>query len=288
MILCHIWGWKVTTLPLADQVLLTLMKLRLGSKDLDLAERFNISRTTVRNVFFTFITALHERLCQGIMFTLGLPSQQKCNGSLPESSSSFVAARAVIDATEMTQHIPSNLNEQNECYSNYKSRHTVKAVTAVAQNAAIVYTTSLYPGSTSDNAIVEHSNLMSQFSAGDLILADKGFTIFDKLPQGVSLNIPPFLKGKTHFTKQEADLCFKIGKARIHVERANERIKNFDILNHIQANLRPFSTKIFQVCCSLENMQAPLLKEIADKYHWSFVNSLRGLYTYQNSKYKTN
>ena len=156
------------------------------------------------------------------MFTLGLPSQQKCKGSLPESFSSFVAARAVIDATEMTQDIPSNLNERNECYSNYKSRHTVKA--------AIVYTTSLYPGSTSDNAIVEHSNLMSQFSAGDLILADKGFTIFDKLPQGVSLNIPPFLKGKTHFTKQEADLCFKIGKARIHVERANERIKNFDII----------------------------------------------------------
>ena len=155
---------------------------------------------------------------------------------------------------------------KNACYSNYKSRHTVKAVTAVAPNGALVFTSALYPGSTSDNTIVEKSHLLAHFVAGDLILADKGFTIFEKLPAGVSLNIPPFLRGKSHFTKQEAELCFKIAKARIHVERANERIKNFTILNHIPAHLRSFSTVIFQVCCALVNMQAPLIKEIADKY----------------------
>lgn len=48
-----------------------------------------------------------------------------------------------------------------------------------------------------DKAVVEKCGVMSRFIAGDLILADKGFLIRDKVPDGVSVNIPPFLsKGK--------------------------------------------------------------------------------------------
>jgi hypothetical protein len=146
------------------------------------------------------------------------------------------------------------------CYSSYKSRHTVKAV---APNGTITYSSKLYPGSTSDIAIVHHSKVLQKFNAGDLILADKGFTVHDALPAGVHLNLPPFLSSKSKFSPQEAKLCYKIARARIHVERANERIKNFDILNHIPAAYRPLSTEILQVCCSLVNLQASLLKEIA-------------------------
>ena len=79
-----------------------------------------------------------------------------------------------------------------------------------------------------------------------MILADKDFNIFNKLPAGVSLNIPPFLSSKVHFTKDEAELCFKIERSRIHVERANERIKNYDILNHIPAQYRHLSHLLSQ------------------------------------------
>ena len=258
-------GWQVTCLTIEDQLLITLMKLRLGSQDLDLAERFNVSHTTISNVFLTFVFCLRELLFDG-MVKENIPSQLKCKGSLPSSFNNFTSARIIIDATEISMDIPSDLNKQSACYSSYKSRHTAKSVTGVAPNGAIVYVSNLYPGSTSDNAIVEHTKLLDNLEPGDLILADKGFTLFDKLPLGVSLNIPPFLRGKDHFTKQEAELCFKIAKARIHVERANERIKNFAILNHIPAHLRPHASKIFQVCCCLVNLQAPLIREIADNY----------------------
>ena len=115
-------------------------------------------------------------------------------------------------------------------------------------------------------AIVDHSKMLQHFEAGDLILADKGFTIYKLLPQGLSLNIPPFLRGKSYFTPEEAKMSQKIARARIHVERANERIKNFEILGHISSNHRPLATKIFQVCCCLVNLQDPLIREISEKY----------------------
>jgi len=259
-------GWTVTCFSLGDQLLITLMKLRLRCKDFDLADRFNTSRGTISNILNTVISALHEILFDGIATSVGIPSQLKCKGSMPKSFEDFSSARIAMDATEVCQDVPSDMNSSSLAYSHYKSRHTVKAVTCVAPNGALVYCSDLYPGSTSDAAIVEHSKVLDQLKAGDLILADKGFNIYDKLPSGVSLNIPPFLSSKGHFTKEEAKLCFKIGRSRIHVERANERIKNYEILSHIPSQYRHLSTKIFQLCCCLVNLQAPLLKEIADKY----------------------
>lgn len=127
----------------------------------------------------------------------------------------------------------------------------------------VTYTSKLYPGSTSDVAIVRHSKVLQNFKAGDLILADKGFIIHDQLPQGVCLNIPSFLSTRGQFIQQEAALCYKIARARIHLERVNERIKSYEILRHIPATYRPISTNICQLCCCLVNLQAPHLKEIA-------------------------
>lgn len=261
----YYYGWKVSSISRDNQLLITLMKMKLNLRDLDLAQRFNVSKTTVANIVLTHISALHELLHDGIMKDY-IPSQLKCMGSMPASFDDFVGARVAIDATEISQDIPSDLNAQSMSYSSYKSRHTMKAVTCVSPNAAIVYVSDLYPGSTSDVAIVQDCGILHHFKPGDLILADKGFTIHRLLPDGVNLNIPPFLSGKGFFTAQEAALCRKIARARIHVERANERIKNFEILRHISAKYRHMSTKIFQVCCYLVNFQSPLLKEIADKY----------------------
>ena len=47
-----------------------------------------------------------------------------------------------------------------------------------------------YPGSTSDVAICKLSKLLNQLVSGDLVLVDKGFSIYDQLP---SLNAPPAL-----------------------------------------------------------------------------------------------
>jgi Helix-turn-helix of DDE superfamily endonuclease len=59
--------WKVGTLDLTEQLLLTLMKLCLNIKKLHLATEFNASNATVTNVFFTIVSALYDALFIGIM-----------------------------------------------------------------------------------------------------------------------------------------------------------------------------------------------------------------------------
>ncbi|KAK3085760.1 hypothetical protein FSP39_008291 [Pinctada imbricata] len=262
----YVDGWTPGAISRRDQLLMTLMKLKLNSPILDLAERFCTSKATIHNIVTTHIFALHEVFFEGVIDNK-MPSLLKCKSSMPASFGDFSCCRLVIDATEVTQDVPGqDMNAQSHTYSSYKNRHTVKSVTGVAPNGAVVYVSKLYPGSTSDVAIVDHSNMLAQLSPGDMILADKGFTIHSLLPSGVHLNIPPFLKDKGQYTPAEVQMCRKIARSRIHIERVNERIKNFEILSHIPQQFRHISTKIFQVCSMLVNFQDPMIAEIAENF----------------------
>ena len=117
-------GWPVKRFCTEDELLMTLMKLKLNLRDLDLADRFDCSKTTVANICHTYIFALHEIFFEGIM-KARVPSQLKCKGSMPKSFDDFASARMAIDATEVSQDIPSDLNKQSAAFSNYKSKHTM-------------------------------------------------------------------------------------------------------------------------------------------------------------------
>ena len=65
-------------------------------------------------------------------------------------------------------------------------------------------------------------------------MVDKGFTVEDLLPLGVSLNIPPFWGSKPwKISPQEVVETQSIASLRIHVEREIKNIKNFHILDSI-------------------------------------------------------
>ena len=94
----------------------------------------------------------------------------------------------------------------------------------VAPNGVITCVGKLYPGSISDKATVQKSGLLNHLTAEDLVLAENGFLIQDLVPNGVSVNLPPFLNNGT-FTESEAMATKAIVKCRIHVKRANARLK---------------------------------------------------------------
>ena len=61
-------------------------------------------------------------------------------------------------------------------------------------------------------------------------MADKGFDIESDLPNGISLNIPPFLHNKENLSLEEETETRRIASFRIHVEQAIARVKNLRIL----------------------------------------------------------
>ncbi|XP_031332217.1 uncharacterized protein LOC116162686 [Photinus pyralis] len=256
----YYFHWNVEKLNRKDQLLLTLMKLRQNAPHLDLAYRFGISQATVSNIVITWIHVLHQILFKKLMNTI--PAREKNRTCLPNCCSTFTNCRIIIDCTDIFTAVPrSSMATQRVTYSAYKHRNTCKGLIGVAPNGVITYISGLYPGSTSDKKIVQHSGILDQMVPGDLILADKGFLIRDLLPPGVALNIPPFLS-TAQFSPEQIRQTECIARARIHVERAIRRMKVYRILSFIPSKLIPYAEEVFQTVGALTNLQYPLIREV--------------------------
>ena len=67
-------------------------------------------------------------------------------------------------------------------------------------------------------------------------------------PHQATVFIPPFLGKRATFTKEEILLTKRIAKARIHVERFNERLKKFKLLDKTIPLTLSFTTGL---CCCM-------------------------------------
>ena len=92
----------------------------------------------------------------------------------------------------------------------------------------------------------------------------KGFPSIEQevSERGGDLVMPPFsIKARPQFSQVENKTGYEIAKVRIHVERAIERIKRFDILHrHLQSDLVPQIDKIVTILCFIANLNDDLIK----------------------------
>ena len=95
------------------------------------------------------------------------------------------------------------------------------------------------------------------FQDNDSVMADKGFTVQDLLPLGVSLNIPPFLGSPSQMPADDVIRTQEIASLRIHVERAINKIKNFHVWDGV-IPLHQFGivNQMWTVCALLVNAQS--------------------------------
>ena len=249
----NVLDWKVNNMSIECQLLLTLMKFKLNLPHFDLAYRFGVSVGTVSNIFVTMVWVLYQVQWESIM-AKSIPSRQKCQESVPLSSCKFPNCRLIIECTEVSIDVPGDLNHHCSTYSNHKGRATFKALVACAPNGVLVYASDLYGGSTHDKAITKDCGILDCLDTGDAILADKGFTIRDLLPAGVTVNMPAFLC-HGQFSATEVDTNKRISSVRIHIERAIQRIKIFKIFNKIPWQHRKIANKLFKVCVASTNLQ---------------------------------
>ena len=66
--------------------------------------------------------------------------------------------------------------------------------------------------------------MLELLEAGDNVMVDRGFDIAGIVPNGVAVNMPPFLAGREQMTAAETEEAMSIASVWIHVERAIGRI----------------------------------------------------------------
>ena len=249
---------RACKLPLLEQFFMTMVRLRLGLLELDLAFRFDISQSSVSRITVTWINLLYHSLKAIECF----PPWHVVKKYMPDVfKSEYPNTRLILDATEFSVNRPSSLLSQACTFSAYKNRNTVKVLVGITPSGAVSFVSEVYEGSVSDRKLVEVSGLLDKLEAGDEIMADKGFTIQDLLtPIGVRLNVPPFLNSQAQMPANDVILTKKIAQLRVHVERAIGRIKEFRILQStIPATMWDSINELIYVCCMLTNFSPPLV-----------------------------
>ncbi|XP_068687825.1 uncharacterized protein [Montipora capricornis] len=182
---------------------------------------------------------------------------------MPQSfKDKYPKTRVIIDATEIKCQTPSSLVLHSETFSSYKSHTTFKGLIGISPSGHITFVSQLYAGSISDREITVRSGFLKlPFAVGDIVMADKGFTISDLLePMGVGLNIPPFVGSRSQQNPSEVIATQEIASERIHVERAINKVKNFQLFNQVvPLSLAGSLNQMWTVCAILTNLQNPII-----------------------------
>ena len=103
----------------------------------------------------------------------------------------------IIDCFEVFINRPSNLLARAQTWSSYKHHNTVKVLIGITPQGTISYVSQAWGGRTSDKFLTENCGILNKLLPGDLVLADRGFTIAESVMfQQAQLAIPVFTKGK--------------------------------------------------------------------------------------------
>lgn len=254
---------KRTVMPLKDQVIFTFMKLKTGNRYNVLSILFQVNEVSCRIIFHETLIKVAKVLQYAIIW----PSKEEVLNSMPLCFEGFEKTRVVLDCTEIPLQQAKCLCCRLKTYSQYKKRHTIKVLTGVSPAGLITYVSKAYGGRTSDKELFQQSpvlQLCDQFV--DNIMVDKGFLIGDIAEaEGIKIIQPPFLRKQNQFSRQEALLNAKIARARVHIERTNQRMKVFEIFNKpFPLSLLPQVDNILTIICAIVNLSNPIFSE--DKF----------------------
>ncbi|XP_026285706.2 uncharacterized protein LOC113211529 [Frankliniella occidentalis] len=245
-----------------DRILLCMMKIKLALHFSTLGVFFEKSVQNVCNYFYDTVKVLAQ------LFKCFVKWQSKdiILNNMPKCFSYFTNTRVVLDCFELYVEKPKCVRCRVRLYSQYKKNYTVKVLLGVSPGGAITKVSKAYGGRASDKFITSDSGLYELCEFGDAIMVDKGFAIEDECQKYLLTMIrPPFLRQKGKFTRAEAVQCAKIARARVHVERVIQRIREYSMLkNKLQWRLTPYIDDVLMIVCALVNLSPPVLAD--DKF----------------------
>ena len=158
----------------ADELFLTLSRLGLNLLEDYLHFRYDISVTSVSEIFLTWM----DRLDCCLNALDQIPRlKQGLRQLLPESfKGHFEDIDLIIDCTEIFTEKPSDPIAQSETWSEYKEHNTGKVQVDLSPVGFLRFVSDVYPGSISDDDIkIGKRGILSLARGGKRWLADKGW-----------------------------------------------------------------------------------------------------------------
>ncbi|XP_021351115.1 uncharacterized protein LOC110448927 [Mizuhopecten yessoensis] len=223
--------YKRRILTTKEEIVMTLMKIRLGLLNVDLADRFGVSTTHVSHVITTWIRVLSQVLGSLVIN----PKPDIVQANLPPSfkNPKYKRVRHIIDCTEVFLEKPSSFELQSVTWSDYKHHHTAKILLSITPAGMINFISKSWGGRASDKHVTLNSGFLEIIQPYDVVMADRGFPIREDLALfNVELLVPPGRRGVSQMTTSDVQTTKQIANRRIYVEQAIRRLKSFRILKY--------------------------------------------------------
>ena len=263
---------RTQNLTLFQEMIMVLMKLRLNGPHQDLAYRFGVSQSTVSRTFAHWLFIMDVRLSPLIRW----PEREELWRTIPQcfKFSFGTKTTVIIDCFEVFCVKPTNLLARAQTFSSYKHHNTVKVLIGITPQGSISFVSEAWGGRTSDKYLTENCGLLDKLLPGDMVMADRGFTIHDGVAlMHAQLVTPAFTKGKDQLDPIDVEKTRGIAHVRIHVERVIGLLRRkYTILeNTLAVDLLtcnphgnpevqvPMIDRIIRVCSALVNLCGPIV-----------------------------
>ena len=160
----------------------------------DSSSRFSISLTSTSVIFQKWLNVTFIRL----QFFISWPTREVRQNMPPLFKQFYPHCVVIIDCSEIFIDTPSQFEARSKTYSNYKKHNTVKFLIGITPCGSISFLSQCWGGRVSDKNLTQQCGFLSKLQHGDVVLADRGFTIEEDVAvYGAKLEIPAFTRGKT-------------------------------------------------------------------------------------------
>ena len=255
-----------------QEFVMVLIKLRLNVPFQDLAYRFVLSISTVSRIFSSWMVVMDARLSPLVSW----PDRERLWRTMPMSFQYAFGKQVtvIIDCFEVFIERPTNLLARAQTFSNYKHHNTIKILIGITPQGTICFVSEAWGGRTSDKYLTENCGFLENLLPGDMVMADRGFTICESVGlKQAKLVIPAFTKGKSQLHPVDVERTRGIASVRIHVERVIGLLRrkytilegplSTDFLSSNRSGTSnaktPMIDQIIRVCSALVNLCPPII-----------------------------
>lgn len=256
----HMDGMKNVKLSKFQQLLLTLMRLRLDLRNQDLAYRFGVKVGTVTKTVHRMVNIMSSTLVPTAVFW---PSRAELRKNLPAAlCSSYPDCAVIIDCFTVPYEEPvSRGNQQQQWQVMGTSYNVLKYLIGVAPQGVVTFVSRGVMGNVSDKSLAEGSGFLCKLLPGDVVLASRDLDIDELVAaRGALFKIAGSPGGSPL-----AGAASETVSVQRHVERVMAMVKQryamltgpvespFTTACERTSNLSTFD-KIVQVACALNNL----------------------------------